>query len=144
MRCPVLAAGGIADAQGVRAAMALGASGIQVGTSYMLCNEAFTSAPHRAALRSETQSGASGSAVTTLFTGRPARGIVNRVMREMGVLNPHVPHFPMATAAMAPLRTMAEALGLGDFCPLWARQNTHGCREIGAAELTIELVRGFA
>ena len=137
---PVIAAGGIADASGVAAAMALGAAGVQVGTAYMLCPEATTSAVHRAALTSE---GAVHTALTNLFTGRPARGIVNRVMRELGPLNPLAPGFPLATAAIAPLRAKAEALGRGEFTSLWSGQNVSGCREIAAAELTAGLLEGF-
>ena len=102
----------------------------------MLCPEATTSAVHRAALRSE---GARHTALTTLFTGRPARGIVNRAMRELGPLNPTAPVFPLATASIAPLRARAESQGLGDFSPLWAGQNTSGCREMPAVQLTLEL-----
>ena len=133
---PVIAAGGIADAAGVAAALALGAVAAQVGTAYLLCPEATTSAIHRAALQSEA---ARHTALTRLFTGRPARGIVNRVMRELGPLSPVAPAFPLATAAIAPLRAHAERLGSGDFSPLWAGQNTSGCRAIGAAELTRQL-----
>ena len=133
---PVIAAGGVADAAGVAAALALGAAAAQVGTAYLLCPEATTSAVHRAALQSDA---ARHTALTRLFTGRPARGIVNRVMRELGPLSPVAPAFPLATAAMAPLRAHAERLGSGDFSPLWAGQNTSGCRAIGAAELTRQL-----
>lgn len=136
LRVPVIAAGGIADARGVRAALALGAAGVQVGTAYLLCPEATTSAVHRAALKSEA---ARVTALTNLFSGRPARGIVNRLMRERGPISGAVPSFPLATAAVAPLRARAEALGSGDFSPLWAGQNTSGCREVGAAQLTREL-----
>jgi nitronate monooxygenase len=133
---PVIAAGGIADAAGVKAALSLGAIAAQVGTAYMLCPEATTSAPHRTALKSEA---ARHTALTNLFTGRPARGIVNRIMRELGSISPAAPEFPLATAAIAPLRAAAEKLGSGDFSPLWSGQNTNGCKEIGAAELTREL-----
>ncbi len=138
---PVIAAGGIADAAGVAAAMALGASGVQVGTAFLCCPEATTSALHRAALQSEA---AHHTALTHLFTGRPARGIVNRVMRELGPMNPVAPAFPLATAAMAPLRAHWEAKGSGDFSPLWSGQNASGCREVPAAELIGELVQGFS
>jgi nitronate monooxygenase len=138
---PVIAAGGIADAAGVAAAMALGASGVQVGTSYLCCPEAATTAMHRAALHSEA---AHHTALTHVFTGRPARGIVNRVMRELGPMNPAAPHFPLATSAMAPLRAHWEAKGSGDFSPLWSGQNPSGCREVPAAELTQALVQGFS
>ena len=129
---PVIAAGGIADASGVAAALALGAAGVQVGTAYLLCPECSTSAVHRAALQNE----AATTALTTLFSGRPARGIVNRLMRELGPLHPLAPAFPLATAGVAPLRATAEARGSGDFSPLWAGQNVSGCQAIPAAELT--------
>jgi nitronate monooxygenase len=138
VKVPVIAAGGIADARGVAAAMALGAAGAQVGTAYMLCPESNTTAVHRAALKSEA---ARHTALTNLFTGRPARGIVNRLMRELGPLSHSAPAFPLATAAIAPLRARAEGQGSGDFSPLWAGQNTTGCREIPAGELTQELAR---
>lgn len=136
---PVIAAGGIADAAGVRAAMALGAAGVQVGTAYLLCPEATTSAVHRAALASPA---AAQTALTNLFSGRPARGIVNRLMRELGPMGA-APAFPHASAAVAPLRTAAEALGSGDFSPLWAGQNVSGCRAVPAAELTRALALGL-
>ena len=139
--CPVIAAGGIVDAASAAAARALGASAVQAGTAYMLCPEATTSALHRAAL----QSAAAGhTALTMLFTGRPARGIVNRLMHELGPLNPAAPAFPLATAAIGPLRAAAEKLGRSDFSPLWSGQNTSGCRAVPAAEITRELARGFA
>ncbi|WP_300650439.1 nitronate monooxygenase [Pseudomonas sp.] len=140
VRLPVIAAGGIADARGVRAAMALGAAGVQIGTAYLCCPEASTSAIHRAALQSPQ---ARHTALTNLFSGRPARGIVNRLMREQGPISPAAPGFPLATAAIAPLRAKAESQGSGDFSPLWAGQNASGCKNIGAAELTAELAEGF-
>ena len=137
---PVIAAGGIADAAGVAAAMALGAAGVQVGTAYLLCTEATTSPIHRVALQSEA---ARHTALTNVFTGRPARGIVNRVMRELGVMSAAAPAFPLATAAMAPLRAWGEAQGSGDFSPLWSGQNTSGCRGVGASKMTQALAEGF-
>ncbi len=136
VKLPVIAAGGIADAKGVAAAMALGAAGVQIGTAYLLCPEATTSAVHRAALTSEA---ARHTALTNVFTGRPARGIVNRIVRELGPMSPKSPAFPLAATAIAPLRTKAEATGSGDFSPLWSGQNASGCREIPAAQLTREL-----
>ena len=141
VRVPVIAAGGIADAAGVAAARALGASGVQVGTVYMLCPEATTSALHRTALRSE---GALDTALTNVFSGRPARGIVNRAMRELGPISSVAPAFPLATAAIAPLRAKAEAAGSSDFSPLWAGQNVSACREVPAAQVTRELAAGWA
>jgi nitronate monooxygenase len=139
VRVPVIAAGGISDARGVKAAMQLGAAAVQVGTAYLLCPESTTSAVHRAALRSDA---AATTAFTNVFTGRPARGIVNRLMREIGPINGAAPSFPLAAAAISPLRAKAEAMGKGDFSSLWAGQNAHGCVELSAAELTGRLARG--
>ena len=139
VRLPVIAAGGIADAAGVAAALALGAAGVQVGTAYLLCPEARTSAVHRAALRSA----AAHTVLTTLFSGRLARGIVNRLIRDLGATNPAVPPFPLASAALAPLRAKAESLDRDDFSPLWSGQNPTGCREAPAAEITRDLARGL-
>jgi nitronate monooxygenase len=136
VRIPVIAAGGIADSKGVAAAMTLGAAGVQVGTAYLLCPEVATSALHRAALKSEA---ARHTAVTNLFTGRPARGVVNRIMRDLGPISAAVPAFPLAASAMAPLRAQAESRGSDDFSPLWSGQNNRGCREISASALTQEL-----
>ena len=136
VKVPVLAAGGIADAKGVRAALALGAAGVQVGTAYLLCPEATTNALHRAALKSET---ARHTVLTNVFTGRPARGIVNRLIREVGPISVAAPTFPLAASAIAPLRARAEGLGSRDFSPLWAGQNASGCKEVSAAQLTREL-----
>lgn len=136
LRVPVIAAGGIADAAGIAAVLRLGASAAQVGTAFMCCAEATTSAIHRAALKSDA---ARHTALTRLFTGRPARGIVNRLMRELGPMNPAAPAFPLATAAIAPLRAAAEAQGSGDFSPLWSGQNASGCRDVPAAQLVRDL-----
>jgi nitronate monooxygenase len=141
VRVPVIAAGGIADAKGVAAALALGAAGAQIGTAYLLCPEATTSAVHRAALKSDA---ARVTALTNLFTGRPARGIVNRIMRELGPISAAAPAFPLATSAIAPLRAKAESEGSGDFSPLWCGQNVSGCKELPAAQLTRELSAGLA
>jgi nitronate monooxygenase len=136
VKIPVIAAGGIADARGVRAALNLGASAVQVGTAFLLCPESTTSQVHRRALHSD---GAQVTALTNVFTGRPARGIVNRLMRELGPISPKAPPFPLATPASSPLRQQAERMGNGDFSPLWAGQNTSGCKEIPAHLLVREL-----
>ena len=133
VRVPVIAAGGIAGPAGIAAAMKLGAAGVQVGTAYLICPEATTSPVHRAALKSDA---ARHTALTNLFSGRPARAIVNRIMRELGPVSAAAPEFPLAAAAIAPLRAAAESRGLGDFSPLWSGQNASGCREIPAADLT--------
>ena len=136
VRVPVIAAGGIADARGVAAALALGASAAQVGTAYLLSSEATTNTVHRAALKSEA---ARHTALTNLFTGRPARGIMNRLMRDLGPLSAVAPAFPLAGMRLAPLRAAALSQGRPDFVSLWCGQNASACREIGAAELTREL-----
>ena len=140
VKLPVVAAGGIADAQGVAAAMAFGAVGVQLGTVYLLCHESTISAIHRAVLKSEA---ARHTALTNLFTGRPARGIMNYLMRELGPISSCAPAFPLATSAIAPLRAKAEAGGSGDFSPLWSGQNATGCKEVPAAQLTRELAAGL-
>ena len=122
-------------------AVALGAAAVQVGTAYMLCPEASTNAVHRAALKSEA---ARHTALTNVFTGRPARGIVNRLVREIGPMSSVAPPFPLATAAILPLRTAAERRGSGEFSPLWSGQNASRCSEIPAADLTLALSRGCA
>ena len=140
VRVPVIAAGGIADSRGVAAALALGAAGVQVGTAYLLCPEATTRPVHRAALQSEV---ARHTALTTLFTGGAARGIVNRAMRELGTLDNEAPAFPLAAAALAPLRAAAEKQGRNDFTPLWSGQNASACRAVPAAEVTRALAQGL-
>jgi len=140
VKLPVIAAGGIADAKGVAAAMALGAAGVQIGTAYMLCPEATTSPVHRAALKSDA---ARHTALTNLFSGRPARGIVNRIMQELGPISSATPAFPLAASAIAPLRAKAESRGSGDFSPLWSGQNAGGCKEIPAGDVTRQLAAGL-
>ena len=140
VRVPVIAAGGIADAAGVQAAKALGAAGVQIGTAYLCSDEANTSALHRAALQSPA---ARHTALTNVFTGRPARGIVNRVMRELGAMSPLAPNFPLATEAMAPLRAAAEAQGRSDFTPLWAGQNTAHMQTGPAADITHRFIAAW-
>ncbi|HJU41208.1 MAG TPA: nitronate monooxygenase [Vicinamibacterales bacterium] len=136
VKIPVIAAGGIADKESFAAAMALGAAGVQVGTAYLCCPEATTSAVHRQALQSTD---ASTTAITNIFTGRPARGIMNRIMREIGPLNAWSPTFPLAAAAMHPLRQKAESIGRNDFSSLWAGQNARLCKEVPAGRLTRDL-----
>ncbi len=136
VKVPVIAAGGIANAQGVQAAFALGASAVQIGTAFMLCDEATTSAVHRTALaHSANHPEQHHTQLTTLFTGRPARGITNRVMHELGAINTIAPAFPTSTAAIAPLRAAAEKAGRADFSPLWSGQNASGCKAVPAAQL---------
>lgn len=134
VKVPVIAAGGIADRDGVAAALGLGAAGVQIGTGYLLCPESTTTALHRAALKDGAR--AEHTVLTNLITGRPARGILNRLMKTLGPLSDAPPEFPLATAALAPLKTAAEKLGRDDFSTMWSGQNATGCHEIPAAELT--------
>lgn len=136
---PVIVAGGIATAEDVTAAIALGAAGVQAGTAYLFCPEATPNALHLAALKSDA---AATTAITNLFTGRPARAIVNRLMRDIGPLNPAAPDFPLAATAIFALRSKAEAKGISDFHGMWAGQNARTCRVMPAAELTRELGSG--
>jgi nitronate monooxygenase len=140
VKVPVIAAGGIATAQGVAAAKRLGASAVQIGTAFLCSHEATTSSLHRAALQSTA---AQHTALTNVFSGRPARGIVNRLMRELGPLCPQAPAFPLATAGIAPLRAAAEAQGGSDFSPLWAGQNATGCRTAAAADIARDFLRAW-
>ena len=144
VRVPVIAAGGIADGRGIAAALALGASAVQIGTAYLFCPEANISAPHRAVLAEARDE---DTEITNLFTGRPARGVVNRLMHELGPLSPDLPAFPLAAGALAPLKAKAEAEGSGDFSNLWsgqgaritARLAARQARPMSARELTLHL-----
>lgn len=136
VKVPVIAAGGISDGRGVAAAFALGAAGVQVGTAYLLTPEATVTKLHRAALLAARDD---GTALTNLFSGRPARGLTNRVMREVGPISDVAPAFPTAGAALAPLKAKAEAQGSGDFSSLWSGQAASLARETDAASLTRKL-----
>ena len=136
VKLPVVAAGGISTAEQVADVLRMGAAGVQIGTAYLLCPESRTSEPHREALKSPA---ARNTVITNLFSGGPARGIGNRFIKECGPLSEKTPPFPLAGAAVAPLRTKAEADSSGDFSPLWAGQNASSCQEIPAAELTAQL-----
>ena len=130
---PVIAAGGIADARGIVAAFALGAAAVQIGTAYLLCPEAKISPVYRQALKNAKDN---QTVLTNVFTGRPARGIVNRLVKELGPMSDDVPEFPLAGAALAPLRSNSEAAGSVAFTPLWSGQAAHLARELSAADLT--------
>ena len=136
VRVPVVAAGGIADGRGIVAALALGASAVQIGTGYLLCPEAKISAPYRSALRSTRDD---STLLTNVFSGRPARSIINRLVREVGPISGDAPLFPLASATVQPLRAKAEALGSVDFSPLLAGQAAALARELGAGDLTVAL-----
>src|SRR6201747_924914 len=130
---PVIAAGGIADGRGIAAAFALGASGVQIGTAYLHCPESKIIAPHRAALAGAHDD---STVITNVMTGRPARGVANRIMREVGPISPDAPAFPHAATALGLLKAAAEKLGKVDFTNLWAGQALRLGREMPAAELT--------
>ncbi|MFV3380245.1 MULTISPECIES: NAD(P)H-dependent flavin oxidoreductase [Pseudomonas] len=136
VRIPVIAAGGIGDHRGLVAALALGASAVQIGTAYLFCPEAKVSAAHRQAL---DHAPASDTALTNLFTGRPARGINNRIMRELGPMSPLAPRFPLAGGALMPLRAIRDPQGNSDFSNLWAGQALRLGRHRSASELTREI-----
>ena len=135
---PVIAAGGIADGRGVAAAFALGAAGVQIGTAYLFTPEAIISDLHRAALNAARDD---QTALTNLFSGRPARGVMNRVMREVGPLSDAAPAFPTAGGALAPLKAKAESEGSSDFTSLWSGQTAALCNETGSGELTLRLAK---
>jgi nitronate monooxygenase len=133
VKVPVIAAGGIADGRGIAAAFALGAAGVQIGTAYLRCPESKVSAPARLAL---AQAHDDSTVITNVMTGRPARGVKNRVMREVGPVSQDAPAFPHAATALAPLKAAAEKLGRVDFTNLWAGQAVRLGREMPATELT--------
>jgi nitronate monooxygenase len=136
VRVPVIAAGGIADGRGIAAALALGASAVQMGTAYLLCPEARISTYHRAALKAARDN---LSVITNVLTGRPARVFMNRIARELGPLATGVPSFPLPGALLAPLRTKAESQGAADFSALYAGQAAALGRELPAGDLTLKL-----
>ena len=141
---PVIAAGGIADARGIAAAFALGASAVQIGTAYLFCPQAKLATPHHRALR---EADASDTALTNLFTGRPARGIVNRVMRELGPINTQAPAFPLAGGVLLPLKAKSDP-GCADFINLWAGQafplSPGRTAELSSYKLTRKFVDDYA
>lgn len=136
VRVPVIAAGGIADGRGVAAAFALGAAAVQIGTAYLFCPEIRIPDSYRRAL---AEANDENTQVTNLFTGRPARGVINRLMREIGPLAADAPVFPTATGAVAPLR--AGAAESGDFTNHWAGQAARLARAMPAGELTLRLAQ---
>jgi len=141
VKVPVIAAGGIADGRGVAAAFALGAAGAQIGTAYLFTPESLISDLHRTALGAARDD---GTALTNLFSGGPARGLMNRVMREIGPMSDMAPSFPTAGGALAPLKAAAEDRGASDFTSLWSGQAAGLCHETGAGDLTRQLAEDAA
>ena len=133
VKIPVIAAGGIADGRGIAAAFALGAAGVQIGSAYLRCPESKVIALARTTL---AQARDDSTVITNVMTGRPARGVANRVMREIGPISPDAPAFPHAATGLAPLKAASEKLGKLDFTNLWAGQAVRLGREMPAAELT--------
>jgi nitronate monooxygenase len=133
VKVPVIAAGGINDGRGVAAAFALGASAVQVGTAYLFCPEAMVSPVQRKLL---DQANDETTQVTNLYTGRPARGVTTRLMREIGALSDKAPAFPTAGGALTPLRAKAEAEGRGDYTYQWSGQAARLSPHLPAGELT--------
>ncbi len=136
VKVPVIAAGGSADGRGIAAAFALGAAGVKKGTAYLFAPETLITDLHRAELRAAYDD---QTALTNVFTGRPARGLINRVMREVGPMSDQAPDFPTAGGVLAPLKAKAEAVGATDFSSLWSGQAASLGREIGAGDLTRQL-----
>lgn len=133
---PVIAAGGIADGRGIAAALALGASAAQLGTAYLFCPEANVSPLYRKALAEAPDN---ATAITNVFSGRPARGIVNRFVRDIGPMSQAAPDFPHAATLVAPLRTASEKAGSTDYMQMWAGQSVRLGRPMPAFELTRKL-----
>lgn len=130
---PVIAAGGIADGRGIAAAFALGASGVQVGSAYLRCRESKAISAAKIAFADATDE---STVITNVMTGRPARGVFNRIMREVGPMSGLAPAFPHSANALAPLKTGAEKLGKVDYTNLWAGQSIKLGRELPAGDLT--------
>ena len=139
VRVPVIAAGAIADARGVAAAFALGAAGVQVGTAFLKCPEAKLSPIQARAL---AEAGDASTALTNVYTGRPARGVANRIVRELGPMSPDAPAFPDAALVLAPLRAAAEKQGRDDFSATWAGQGVGLARVRAAGDLVRALAAG--
>jgi len=137
-RVPVIAAGGIMDGQGIAAAMALGASAVQMGTAFILCPESAASAAFRSQLKSER---AHHTRITAAISGRAARGIANRMYPLLEDRSaPALPDYPIAYDAAKALHAAASAKGNHEFAAHWAGQGAPLAREVPAAELIEQLV----
>ncbi len=116
---PIIAAGGISDAATSQCAFSLGADAVQVGTAFLLADEAQTKAGHKAALQSRK---ASDTRLTNIFSGGVARGIATPFIKKLGI-HPAAPPFPHAAFVTDPIKNRAEQLGNHDFSAMWAGQN---------------------
>jgi nitronate monooxygenase len=135
---PVIAAGGIGDGRGIAAAFALGASGVQMGTAFLRCPEAATPPLHRDALR---HARGDATLLTNVFSGRPARLLVNRLALEVGPVSDAAPDFPLPLGDLAPLRIEAEQRGRSDFTPFWSGQAAPLGTEMPAKALTLKMAK---
>lgn len=138
VRCPVIAAGGIMDGRGIAAALMLGAAGVQLGTAFLGCPEASISPLHRQALKTSSDESAQ---MTAVFTGRPARAIANRLLREQAGGEADVLDFPLQRDLTGPLGQAAAKRGSADFLSMWAGQGAPLFRELPAKELVETLAR---
>jgi len=136
VRLPVIASGGVADARGLVASLALGAGAAQIGTAYLLTPEATIGATWRQALAATRDD---ASVLTNVFSGRPARGMRNRLINDLGPLSAAAPAFPLASAAVAPLRAKTEPRGDGSFTSLWSGQAARLARAEPAFDMTRRL-----
>src|SRR5262249_2444444 len=116
-----------------------GASGVQIGTGYLLCPEAATSNAHRDAIR---HARADSTVLSNLFTGRPARVLASRLTREIGPILDAAPDFPLPLGALLPLILKAEQLGIDDFTPLWSGEAAALASDLPGQRLTVELATG--
>lgn len=133
---PVIAAGGIGDGRGIAAAFALGASGVQLGTAFLHTHEARMSQLQYAAMSGDANP---VTALTNVLSGRPARAVVNRAIKELGPLTEDAPPFPKALGAIGPIKQAAESKGRADFSAHYCGQAAYlGCRT-GAAQLVRDL-----
>lgn len=131
---PVVAAGGIMDGRAIAAALALGADAAQLGTAFLRCPEAGTNPTHRAAIAT---AGHDSTVITTALTGRAARTIANRIVRELG--DRTVPRYPVMNALTSELRKAAAAQERDDLTSLWAGQGVARARDLPAASLVQQL-----
>jgi len=137
---PVIAAGGVSESKDISPCLTAGACAVQAGSAYLLSDEAKTSRLHREMIAS--QQGVE-TAITNIFSGRPARGIINRAMRELTFINANVPDFPCAAIEMTQLRSLYEREGRAQFLPLWCGENVAGCESISAQQITLNLAQGL-
>ncbi len=135
---PVIAAGGIMDGRGIAAAQALGAQGVQMGTAFLACPESAIGPAYRAALAA---AGETDTRITRVFSGRPARGIVNATMERLAAFEAAVPAYPVQNALTGPVRKAAAAQGRADALALWAGQGVAAARPMPAGELVAVLER---